>query len=187
MKRKASFFILMAGIGLSLFLNSCAPTTAVVARNTIDIASLEEINLERKDYEIIDVITAEATVTFNAKKRRIYGKNNEFILRFKRMKGYNKLEFGMLRFGYLAQDVISSDRVDKGGILRKAKYLTYIPADPEIIARRWATYRLIAEAKALGADALIVPVRSSDISSGGKHISIVKTTVTAKAVRLFNN
>ena len=169
-----------------MFFHSCAPTTDVIARNTVDVATLEELNLERDDYEIIDVISATATVTFNAKKMRSIGENNEFSLKYKKWRGLNILEYGMLRFGYLSQDVISSTNVEKR-MFRKARYVTQIPVDPEIIARRWATYRLIAEAKAKGADALIVPVRSSNISSGGKHLSIVKTTVTAKAVRLINN
>lgn len=173
-------------MGMTMFFNSCAPTAAVVARNTVDVASLEELNLERDDYEIIDVITASATVNFNAKKMRSTGENYEFVLQYKNFKGINVLESGMLRFGYLSQDVISNTNVEKR-LLRKGKYVSIIPVDPEILARRWATYRLIAEAKAKGADALIVPVRSTDISSGGKKISIIKTTVTAKAVRLINN
>lgn len=187
MKRNYLFILPIAVLGMTLFVNSCSPSTSIIARNTTDIATLEEMNLIRDDYEIIDVITANATVTFDAKKRKTYGENNEFVLRYRKLKGTNELESGMLRFGYFYQDVISNTTVEKGGLFRRAKYRSKLPVDPETIARRWATYRLIAEAKAMGADALIVPVRSSDISSGGKDISIVKTTVTAKAVRLYNN
>ena len=54
--------------GFFICFHSCAPTTDVIARNTVDVATLEELNLDREDYEIIDVISASATVTFNAKK-----------------------------------------------------------------------------------------------------------------------
>mgnify|MGYP001828360352 CR=1 FL=1 len=178
MKQKFLIIPILAGAVLMLLMNSCSPSTAVIARNTVDVATLEDINLERNNYEIIDVITASATVTFNAKKKRSYGENNAFVLKYKKLKGTNELESGMLRFGYFAQDVKAASAIQRG-LFRKTSYESYIPVDPEILARRWATYKLILEAKALGADALIVPVRSSDIASGGKNVTIVKTTVTA--------
>lgn len=183
--RKTIFGLLILAVCSSMVLNSCS-TTAVIARNTVDVATLEEINLERQDYEIIETITASATVTYNAKKRRAIGEDNTFVVKYKKFQGRNVLEDGMLRFGYFAQDVVSSTNIKKG-LFSKAKYEAYIPEDPEVLARRWATYKLITEAKAKGADALIVPVRSSDIKAAGKKISIVKTTVSAKAVRLINN
>lgn len=183
--KKLAFLSLILVSSCCLFLNSCS-TTAVIARNTVDVATLEELNLERKDYEVIETITVTAKVNYHAKQRRSIAENNEFVVKYKKMKGMNILESGMLRFGYLSQDVISNTRIQKRGFSR-AKYTAYIPEDPEVLARRWATYKLISEAKAKGADALIVPVRSTDIQSGGKNISIIKTTVSAKAVRIFND
>lgn len=185
MKKTINCLLIIVAVSCLFLLNSCS-TTAVIARNTVDVASLEEINLERKDYEIIETISVSATIIYNAKKRRSVGLNNEFVVRYKPTKGMNVLESGMLRFGYLSQDVISNTGVKKGPF-SKAKYVAYIPEDPEILARRWATYKLIEEAKAKGADALIVPVRSTDIKSGGKKTSIIKTTVSAKAVRIYND
>ncbi len=182
--KKPIYLILIIASSCCLFLNSCS-TTAVIARNTVDVATLEEINLERKDYEVIETITVSSTVTYNAKKRRSTAENNEFVVKYKKFKGMNTLESGMLRFGYLSQDVITNTRVLKK-LFSNTKYVAYIPGDPEILARRWATYKLITEAKAKGADALIVPVRSTDIKAGGKKISIIKTNVSAKAIRIFN-
>ncbi len=182
---KLVFLSLIFVFSCCLFLNSCS-TAAVIARNTVDIATLEELNLERKDYEVIETITVTAKVNYNARQRRTVAENNAFTVKYKKMKGMNVLESGMLRFGYLSQDVISNTKIQKRGFIR-TKYTAYIPGDPEVLARRWATYKLIAEAKAKGADALIVPVRSSDIQSGGRNISIIKTTVSAKAVRIFND
>lgn len=184
MRRTLLPIILIGAAGL-MMLNSCS-STAVIARNTVDVATLEEINLERKDYEVIETITVSVTVVYNAKTRTSTGEDNAFEVKYKRFKGQNVLEYGMLRFGYFSQDVITNTSVKKG-MFSRAQYVAYIPEDPEILARRWATYKLIAEAKAKGADALIVPVRSSDIQASGKNTSIVKTTVSAKAVRIFNN
>jgi uncharacterized protein YbjQ (UPF0145 family) len=184
MRKPVLWLLLLAAVCCS-FLNSCS-SSAVIARNTVDVATLEEINLERDDYEIIETITASATVTYNAKKRRTMGEDDAFSIKYKRFKGKNILEYGMLRFGYFAQDVVAAASIQKR-LFSRANYEAYIPEDPEVLARRWATYKLITEAKAKGADALIVPVRSSDIKSAGKKVSVVKTTVSAKAVRLFNN
>ena len=184
MRKSICGLLVLAAVAI-MFLNSCS-TTAVIARNTVDVATLEEINLEREDYEIIETITTSATVTYDAKNRRATGEDNAFTVKYKVAKGKNVLESGMLRFGYFAQDVVTATNIKKG-LFSRAKYEAYIPEDPEVLARRWATYKLITEAKAKGADALIVPVRSSDIKAAGKKVSIVKTTVSAKAVRLINN
>jgi len=173
-------------LSMVVLLSSCAVKPIVVARNTVDIVTLDQINLERDDYEIIDVITTSATVTFNAKKMTSTGENDEFVIKRKKRKGINELQSGILKFGYLSQDVVSNTQIKKG-MFGKPVYTSDLPLDPETLARLLATYRLIAEAKAKGADALIVPVRSSDIKAGGKGISIVKTTVSAKAIRLKNN
>ena len=111
MKKKYFLILLITGIGITMFFNSCAPTPAIIARNTVDVASLEEINLERKDYEIIDVITASATVTFDARNMRSTGENHEFVLQFNKFKGTNELLSGMLHFGYFSQYVVSNYRV----------------------------------------------------------------------------
>lgn len=183
--KKSVYLILILAVSSCLFLNSCS-TTAVIARSTVDVATLEELNLERNNYEVIETITVSATVTYDAKKRKSTAENYEFVVKYNKLTGMNVLESGMLRFGYLSQDVLSDTQVRKG-LFAKARYTANIPEDPEVLARRWATYKLIAEAKAKGADALIVPVRSTDIKSGGKKISVIKTTVSAKAVRIFND
>jgi uncharacterized protein YbjQ (UPF0145 family) len=89
----------------------------------------------------------------------------------------------VVKFGYLAGDVGKTTTVQKGFFGKKAAGLvSYIPTDPEVVARQLAVYRIITEAKAIGADALIEPIISSDVASVGKRTNVIKTTVSAKAV-----
>jgi uncharacterized protein YbjQ (UPF0145 family) len=156
----------------------------MVGRSTINTVNWIELNLARSNYEVLNRVTATATVTYDAtnrKKPKIIGENNEFQIV---MKPWGPvIDFGVLKLGYLTGDVGKTTEVRKG-LGKKSGVITYIPTDPEIVARQLAAYRIITEAKALGADALIEPIISSDVASIGKRVSVIKTTISAKAVSI---
>jgi hypothetical protein len=156
----------------------------LVGRNTISTISWPELMLDRSEYVVLDRVTATATVTYdvtNKSKPEIIGENDEFVIT---VKSYGPIiTDGICKLGYLMADVGVTTEVVKG-LFKKHGIVSYIPSDPEIIARQLAVYRLINEAKAIGADALIEPVISSDIAATRKKINVIKTTVSAKAVAI---
>jgi hypothetical protein len=180
MNRKSLILFLII-IGIGMFMSSCLGPQ-MVGRNTISTVSWIELALKRENYEVLNRITATATVTYDASnmnKPKIIGENNEFQIVIKKFGPV--IDFGVVKFGYLTNDIGSTSVAGKGSS-KKTGVVTYIPTDPETIARRLAEYRIITEAKALGADALIEPIISSDIATVGKKVSVIKTTVSAKAV-----
>ena len=56
-------FILITILG-ALALSSCKLAIVPKAINTINSVSLEELNLERKDYKVLNTITADASVVY---------------------------------------------------------------------------------------------------------------------------
>lgn len=179
MNKKFLFlFLLILGIGMAM--SSCVGPQ-MVGRSTINTVQWLELNLARSNYEVLNRVTATATVTYDAtrrKKPKIIGENNEFQIVVKPFGPV--IDFGVCKFGYLSGDIGKTTEVRKG--FKKVGLVTYVPSDPEIVARQLATYRIITEAKAMGADALIEPIISSDVASVGKMVSVIKTTISAKAV-----
>jgi uncharacterized protein YbjQ (UPF0145 family) len=179
MKRKfVAFFIILP----AMILTSCLGPQ-MVGRATINTVYWPDLALKRDNYEVLNRLTATATITYDASrmmKPKILGENNEFQVVIKRFGPV--IDFGILKFGYLAGDVGKTTETVKGIFKKQTGLITYIPADPEVIARQLATYRIINEAKAIGADALIEPIISSDVASVGKRTSVIKTTISAKAV-----
>lgn len=154
----------------------------MVGRSTINTVYWENLALERNDYTVLNRITATATITYDATKMRkpkIIGENNEFLVVVKPFGPV--IDFGVLKFGYLANDVGKTTEIQKG-FFKKTGLVTYIPVDPEVVARQLATYRIINEAKAIGADALIEPIISSDVATVSRRTNVIKTTISAKAV-----
>lgn len=170
-------------IAAAFALTSCIGPQ-MVGRNSINTVYWPELMLDRPEYVVLDRVTASATVTYDASRRRkpkIIGENNEFEIT---VKPYGPvITYGVCKFGYLQADVGVTTEVRKG-LFKKPAVISYIPADPEIVARQLAVYRLINEAKAIGADAVIEPVISSDVASTRKTINVIKTTVSAKAVAI---
>jgi len=170
-------------IAASFALTSCIGPQ-IVGRSTINTVYWPELMLDRSEYVVLDKVTGTATVTYDATKRRkpkIYGENDEFVIIVKPNGAI--LDDGVCKFGYLQADIGLTTEVKKGAFKKKS-IVTYIPTDPEMVARQLAAYRLIGEAKAIGADAIIEPVISSDVSSTRKKISVIKTTVSGKAVSI---
>ena len=154
----------------------------MVGRNTINTVYWPELMLDRSEYVVLDRVTATATITYDAtfkRKPKIIGENDEFVIV---VKPYGPvITEGICKFGYLMADVGVTTEVMRG-VFKKRGIVSFIPSDPEIVARQLAVYRLINEAKAIGADALIEPIISSDVASTRKTINVIKTTVSAKAV-----
>jgi len=179
---KKFLFLFSLVFVIGLVLNSCMGPQ-MVGRSTINTVNWVELNLARSNYEVLNTLTATATVTYDAsnrKKPKIIGENNEFQIV---MKPWGPvIDFGVLKLGYLTGDIGKTTVVKKGLGKKSSGVLTYIPSDPEVVARELAAYRIITEAKAKGADALIEPIISSDVASVGKRVSVIKTTVSAKAV-----
>ncbi len=171
--------ILSLLIPVVLFASCAAPRIMPRAVNTINTAPLGDLNLRRGDYEILNTITAEATVVARKTKKeiRVYEQNNEFSLGVKfGMKsarfGAPDGEFtGIVKLGYFANDYNAAD-------------LRQLVLDPESVARRLAIYRAINIAKEHGADAFVEPTISTNIEQVNKHEVVYKTTVTAKIVKL---
>ena len=174
----------MRKIFVALFIliiaTSCSERIIPKAINTVNAVSLQELNLERKDYRILNTVTAEATVhystSFDGKTTIIQCPEDNFAYKSTIKKSISgkvknqKHEFrGVAKLGYLANDYIANDT----------------QLGPEEIARRLAIYKLINEAKLAGADGIIEPIISTNVSNGTSAREVVyKTTVSAKLIKL---
>jgi uncharacterized protein YbjQ (UPF0145 family) len=180
MKRKLLALLILA---TAFYMTSCIGPQ-MVGRNTINTVYWSDLALERPDYVVLNRVTATATITYDVtmkRKPKIIGENNEFLVIVKPFGPV--IDFGVVKFGYLTGDIGKTTVTTKGLFGRKGTGLAaYIPSDPEVVARQLAVYRIITEAKAIGADALIEPIISSDVASVGKRTNVIKTTVSAKAV-----
>ncbi len=148
------------------------------AVNTVNSVTLNELNLERKDYEILRNVSAESVIKceFKQSQIRISDENEEFTLRYNVVN--NQWTFaaysGVLKLGYLSNDYAES--VFDNGI---------IPV--EDVARRTAIYRLINIVQQEGADGVIEPVVSTSVEQIGKRDIVLRAVVSAKLVRLKAN
>lgn len=174
---------ILFGIGVLLVLTSCSTQIIPRAVNTVNAVSIEELNLERKDYKILNTVSAEATITYTAsldgKEYTIKCPDEDFALKFtkkngRRNKGWHCNYKGIVKLGYLANDYKYEDSA----------------LSPEEVARRLAIYRLINQAKLAGADGVIEPIISTNIDNGEKKASretIFKSTISAKLIKLVTN
>lgn len=164
-------------IVVSALLASCGTQQLIVpkALNTVNSVSLDELNLERGDYDILNTVSAEAIVIYRERGSRIeiIDQNNEFSLIYIKGKTGWRLEHsGILKLGYLSNDY-------------RGETVSLI--QPEEIVRRLAMYRLINVAKANGADGIIEPIVSTNVEQTGKNDILYKTTVEAKIIKLHTN
>ena len=165
-------------ISLMLILASCASTRDLVipkAVNTINSVSLNELNLERDDYKILNTVVATAEIAYTESRAGEYvirGENNEFMLQYvyNKKTGWSCRYSGIVKLGYLDNDYDINT-----GIIH-----------PEDVARRLAIYRLINLVSMEGGDGVIEPVISTNIAQQGNNI-IYKNTVKAKVVKLNTN
>jgi hypothetical protein len=166
----------------AVVLSSCKLTVIPRAVNTVNAVSLEELNLERKDYKILNTISAEATVIYkqiSGSSISVQEKNGEFKFLYKLHKvpfkgGEWELESfsGVARLGYLDNDYANYDKYSAKEI------------QPEFMARAIAIYRLINACKVAGGDGLIEPIISTNVEQSGTRSISYKTTVSAKIIKL---
>ncbi len=165
---------------------SCSTSNKFVpqARSTVNSVRFSELNLERDDYEIMNTVTAEASITYTEKLGggfEIAAQSGDFVLNFngQTVKDYSGSKStslvlqsveGVLRLGYLTNDDTNGD----------VTYLT----QPEDLCRRLAIYRLINMSKEQGADGVIEPIISTNVEQVSKHSISFTTTVSAKLVKI---
>lgn len=177
MKKKSFTKFSMIALIATLFLTSCSmfkPKVIPRAVNTVNTVMLEELNLTKGDYQILNTVTSEAIIKceFGATSVTVSDENGEFKLVYNVKNGvwsYGKHK-GIMRLGYLSRDY-SFD-----GILY-----------PEDIARRTAIYRLINSVQVIGADGIIEPTISTNVEQVSNNDVIFKTVVTGKIIKLYND
>lgn len=149
-------------------------TLIPVARNTISSVSFSDLNLERKDYNILNTIEVSSLVTV------IYGNNGE--LKITDDSGYT--------IEITKDENTGTITTQSSGVLR-AGFLTNDYGDisydnPESIARATAFSRLVSMAKEQGGDALIEPIVSTNLEEqsgrGNKRTIVYSTTASAKVI-----
>jgi len=180
--KKLKFYL---GICVCLVLFSCASKPYMIGRNTINTVGLEQLNLVRADYQILKTVTATAVLTCKVTSSglKITEQNDEFELLVSG--SVATVTKGILKFGYLTNDIGTTSALQSTtGLVKQSQIASYIPSDPETIARQLAKYRLINEAKALEGDGVIEPLISSDITQTEKGVTVIKTTLTAKVIVL---
>lgn len=166
----------------AIALSSCKLSVIPKAINTINAVSMEELNLDRQDYIVLNTISAEASVTYTqngSRKITVQDVNGEFKFIYKHHGPFNKYGFwsldafsGVARLGYLDNDYL--------------RYDTYVADEikPEFMARAMATYRIINACKVAGGDGLIEPIISTSIEQSSRYTITYKTTVSAKIIKL---
>ncbi|MBQ7209948.1 MAG: hypothetical protein IJS05_03530 [Paludibacteraceae bacterium] len=172
MIKQITFFSLTTLLIVALASCSMQATIVPQAINTVNSVSLEELNLQRKDYTILNTTTVESTIIYHEsfKNVTITEANDEFSLTFtlaKDGKFYLTAFRGIAKFGFLKNDYGE----------------TLIARAPEYIARNLAIYRLINACKANGADGVIEPVISTNVEQSRRGI-VFKTTASAKLLKL---
>ena len=163
----------------TIAMSSCRSALSVIpqATNTIAPISFGDLDLQRKDYIILNTISAEATLTahFSDGTVKVDDPSGEFSLTWEKDKKTGEWSTdrikGIVRLGYLSNDYDEE--------------LFNIPPYPHWIVRRLAIYRLINAAKIAGGDGVIEPVISTNVEQGRSNRDIVyKTTVSAKLIKI---
>ena len=176
MKKKQLIVFALVCAFVSTMTTSCISLQTTVppkAINTVNPVSLDELNLKREDYQILQTITAESNVILNYKSStdiEIKDEAGEFKVKCQIINGtiFFKEQEGVMKLGYLSRDYTSSST----------------PLHPEEIVRRTAIYRLINTAQENGADGVIEPTISTNIEQVGKNSVMYKTTVSGKIIKL---
>lgn len=169
--------LLLALICSVVVLASCSTTILPTATSTVNSVRLDELNLTREDYQVLKTVTADATVHYKEFMGMvtISDVNDEFSVKYKQRKGLLRKKqagpklmgySGFFKMGFLSND-IGEIRYD----------------NPFEFARRLAIYRIINLAQIEGADGVIEPIISTNMSKDGLTTKIT-TTVSAKLVTL---
>ncbi len=161
----------------AIYLSSCASSQKTIvprASNSINTASLDVLNLERKDYEILNTVTAEASVVF-----RQHSNGYELTIPDDDFSYKCSIGKGGLNYKYTG--------IFKAGNLSGTAYPSTTLINAETASKELALYRIINISKQEGADAVIAPTITMNIEQISKKEIVYKTTVTAKLVKLKTN
>ncbi len=186
MKTKGLLKVALFAI-VALSMAACKSASIIpLAKNTVNSVDFSELNLERGDYQVLNTITADASVTYTQKGKKvtIAATDGDFTLEFeetevktgpgmfapKEKKLLLQEHSGVIRLGYLTNDDANGD-------------VTYLN-NPEDLVRRLAIYRLINMAKEQGADGVIEPLISTNVEQVGRRAIVFTTTVSAKLVKI---
>lgn len=174
---KKLFVLLACAVGFA----SCGVQLISESVNTIDRAPLADLNLQRSDYEILNTITAEATVVsrdISKKKREFSDINGEFSVKWKKqMRG----PFSRKAPVWVCKDF---QGILRTGALYDLPAQTADHADPLDMVQRLALYRVINLAQQDGADAIVEPSYTVSLEQTGRRQIAYKATVTAKIIKL---
>lgn len=164
-----------------LFMSSCSiqrtPQYTVIPTAVSSVSKtvyIEELNLTKDAYQIINTETAEAVIIYEKGRGgdfKITEQNNEFSLDFDRDDETQTFEIdysGVVKCGYLSAN-------DRG--------IDYSDPHPADFAKGLAAYRLINSVQEQGADGIIEPIVTMKVGQDGKKI-IFTTTISAKLVKI---
>lgn len=171
--KKKLFFGIICGV-IAILISSCGSSKSILptATSTVNAIRLDELNLDREDYQVTKTITAEAVV-FSKEvygNWTIYDANNDFSLTFKRNKDgvYVRTGFmGIFKMGFLSNDYGPIDYDDPHGLVR-----------------RLAIYRLINQIQSEGGDGVIEPVISTNVEQVDRNTVAFKTIVSGKMIKI---
>lgn len=165
----------------AVVLTSCRSVLSVIpqATNTVATVTFGDLNLERKDYIVLNTASADATLIahYYDDEVKIEDPDGDFKITWEKSKktgnwAPERIE-GIVRMGFLSNDYENEN-----------PYLD-IPAAPHWIVRRIAIYRLINAAKMAGADGIIEPIISTNVGQGRRNRDVVlKTTVSGKLIKI---
>ena len=184
MKKNSVFF--MAVILCSMILASCSSsprTYAPYALSTVSSVSLPALqhSLERKDYEILDTIKAEAVVTVKVGRHlEVAAESGEF---------QNICLFG--EDGHPVYNIQKSEGTVRAGFIDGLNLPEIDLCDGSSMASNLAAYRLINEVKATDADGVVSPSLYVTADESGKgffsRTVTYKVVISAKLIKLNSN
>ena len=173
-KKMKKIYLSVVVVMIAILCNSCVSLNIIPqATNSAGAVAFGELNLNRSEYLVYNTITETATIIFDAglNKNKIYEANKEFSYEV----SYDK-----------AGKLIISDieGVVKLGTFYHTASNEFDPTNAGEIARKLAIFRLNNSAKEAGADYIIEPIVSVNISKTGKSEITYTATATAKLVRI---
>lgn len=167
---------LVLAIACVAMLSACSSKKSVVipcAISTMGTASLEDLNLQPGDYQVINTVEAEATIGNKINKSgnelSIFDVDHTFQLNYKKDGIIWNCKFnGVVRAGYVGE-VFGTTNIDA--------------EHPEEIAFRLAIYRLINQAKLAGGDGILTPTVQTEVEQDG-NVIYFRTRASAKAIKV---
>ena len=182
---KRNSVLVMAVVFCSMLLASCAAprTYAPFALSTVSSVSLPALqhSLERKDYQILDTITAEAVVNVSSSKKGFVVKADSGEFR----NICERTEQGVI------YNVSKSTGTVRAGFIEGLNLKEPNMCDGSSLASNLAAYRLINEVKASGADGVVAPslyVTAEEVGAGIFSRTVTyKVVISAKLIKLNSN